>query len=181
MGVSHLHEPSMHTHEEAIPHIPWLESQSAGYVRRIISQLAVRRADLIAAILFGSAARQSLRPLTDPIPSDIDILLIFAAAPGQERVSSEQQSATSWAMVDAMTAYPDAPREAQLIAVLPDFIGWDSSFVGNIARDGILLWARGTLPPPLASVAERTLSATSTTEQAERNTDDHATRTHHDF
>ncbi len=35
---------------------------------------------------------------------------------------------------------------------------WDTTFVANVARDGLLLWARGPLPAPLSAV-ERILSS----------------------
>lgn len=52
-------------------------------------------------------------------------------------------------------------EEQHVPAILadPSFVGWDPSFVENIARDGILLWARGELPVVLAPVAQRPLSA----------------------
>lgn len=39
--------------------------------------------------------------------------------------------------------------------VVHDLADWDEMFVENVARDGLLLWARGPLPDVLAPVAER--------------------------
>jgi hypothetical protein len=36
-----------------------------------------------------------------------------------------------------------------------DLADWDPLFVANVARDGILLWARGPLRASLTPVAER--------------------------
>ncbi len=36
-----------------------------------------------------------------------------------------------------------------------DLADWDLTFVESVARDGILLWARGPLPSSLADVASR--------------------------
>jgi len=40
-----------------------------------------------------------------------------------------------------------------------DLERWDPMFIGNVAHDGILLWARGPLPTPFALIAERHVSA----------------------
>jgi hypothetical protein len=37
-----------------------------------------------------------------------------------------------------------------------DLAHWDAVFGENDARDGLLLWARGPLPPALAAVEEPT-------------------------
>ena len=51
--------------------------------------------------------------------------------------------------------FGDAPREVQTVFVGWDLADWDAAFVENVARDGILLWARAPLPPELAPVKER--------------------------
>jgi hypothetical protein len=39
--------------------------------------------------------------------------------------------------------------------VVRDLADWDTTFTASIARDGLLLWARGPVPAPLRAVAER--------------------------
>ncbi len=56
-------------------------------------------------------------------------------------------------LAEARCEYP--PREVQTLPVVWDLADWDPTFVASVARDGILLWARGALPPALAGVAAR--------------------------
>jgi hypothetical protein len=53
----------------------------------------------------------------------------------------------------AYTRHPDAPREVQLMLASRGFVEWDPAFVANVARDGRALYARGSLPAPLAHLA----------------------------
>jgi hypothetical protein len=117
-----------------------------------------------AVILYGSAARQQLRPLTGAAPSDVDLLFLMTARPalvaGQPaRITKEQHLAISRAAVEA---YPETfdptIRPVQTMIADPSFAGWDPSFVENVARDGLLLWTRGPLPAVLRSVEQRGLS-----------------------
>jgi len=149
------------TQEAAIPLVPWLDDETAGYLRRILALLAQRKPETYAAILFGSVSRHHERRLDDPHPSDVDVLVLFHPQPEQEDVTPEQRSAISWAMIDALQAYPNPPREVQITGALMHFVRWDPSFVENIAREGILLWARGPLPPALAAMEQRRLAQAS--------------------
>jgi len=134
--------------------IPWLDAESDRFVRHTLALLIARREDLQSAVLFGSVARRRARPLTDSHPSDVDVLLIFDAEPGKTTISGAQHFAVSVAKVDVIDLYPDA-RDLQFALTLPTFAGWDGSFIENIARDGVLLWAREPLPVALHAIQKR--------------------------
>lgn len=141
--------------EEALPLISWLDPQTAGYLRRVVTLTARQSPHVLAVILFGSVARREERPLTDRHPSDVDVLALFTPVGDQDALTSEQHMALSWAVVHAYEAYPDATRDVQVLGALTHFKHWDESFVENVARDGILLWSRGPLPDALRPVMER--------------------------
>jgi predicted nucleotidyltransferase len=146
-----------------VPEVPWLDAATNGYLRRLVTLAVSANPDVEAVILFGSAARRDLRPLTDQEPSDVDVLFLMTASPGASgarRITGEQHLAISRAEVAAYPeAFDDTMRQVQTIIADPTFEGWDRSFVDSIARDGLLLWARGALPAEIAAVAWRPLSA----------------------
>lgn len=100
-------------------------------------------------------ARREERPLTDPHPSDVDVLALFTPVEDQDAITSEQHAALSWAVVSAYETFPDAMRDVQAIGALTHFKHWEESFVENVARDGILLWSLGPPPDALRPVEER--------------------------
>ncbi|WIG58975.1 MAG: hypothetical protein OJF49_001722 [Ktedonobacterales bacterium] len=157
---NHLNQPdtasdTILVDEASLPLISWLDPDTMAYLRRVIALIAQQAPDALAAILFGSVARHEERPLTDPHPSDVDVLVLFAPVGDQESLTSEQHAMLSWAVVQAYNAYPGTPREVQVLGALTHFAHWDESLVEHVARDGILLWARRPLPTALHPVEER--------------------------
>jgi predicted nucleotidyltransferase len=141
--------------EEQVPVVPWLDVATAGLVRAIVATVADRHPELCAVILYGSVARHEERPLDDPQPSDVDLLLLFRVASGVTRLPYELHLAISHSigLAEARCGYP--PREVQTLPVVWNLPDWDATFVESVARDGFLLWARGPLPPALADIAFR--------------------------
>lgn len=150
-----LGAPYLPTEEENIPVVPWLDQEPAGLVRTIITTVTYRHPDLRAVILYGSIARHEERPLDDAEPSDVDLLLVFDLEPALERMPHERLLAIFDSVGLARDRYPSPPREVQVMPVIRDLADWDPTFVAAVARDGLLLWARGPLPAPLAPVAAR--------------------------
>jgi predicted nucleotidyltransferase len=141
--------------EIAIAAVPWLDERSAGLVRATITTVAQRHPELRAAILYGSVARHEERPLDDAEPSDVDLLLIVEPRGGARRIPLEQAKAIYTAAGDALDSYLYPPRDVQILLATPNLTGWDASFTANVAREGILLWARGPLPAALAAAGSR--------------------------
>lgn len=135
-----------------VPLIPWLDPASAASVQDIVQSVAAHHPEVQAVILFGSVARREERPLSDPEPSDVDLLLIIDPTvlnPTANRVSNEQDLALTRTIMEADYRHR-APREINTLFMNRDLARWDEAFIENVARDGILLWARGPLPVPLA-------------------------------
>ncbi|HKV84612.1 MAG TPA: nucleotidyltransferase domain-containing protein [Ktedonobacterales bacterium] len=141
--------------DEEMQLISWLDPGTAACLRRVTANVARQAPHALAVILFGSVARHEERPLSDRHPSDVDVLALFTPVEDQDAITSEQHAALSWAVVYAYEAFPDAMRDVQVLGALTHFQHWDESFVENVARDGILLWARGPLPAALRPVEER--------------------------
>ena len=141
--------------EAAIPVVPWLDERTASLVRAIVASVPRDHSNLRAAILYGSVARHEERPLDDSEPSDVDVLLLFDLPLGETRLPVAQRLAISESIGCALDRHPYAPREIQTQYAQGDLADWDHTFVENVAQDGILLWARGPLPMPLAAVAAR--------------------------
>lgn len=133
-----------------IPAVPWLDPMTDGLVRAITATLAQRHPDVLAVILNGSVARHEERPLADPIPSDVDLLVIFDTdAP---RLPFAEERAVFSSIGLARDRYLDTPREVQIMLASRTLAEWDPTFVASVIRDGLLLWARGPLPEMLAPV-----------------------------
>lgn len=148
--------------ERLIPEVHWLDAATNAYLRRLVALAVAANPDVGAVILFGSAARQELRPMTDHQPSEVDVLFLMTApvdSVPMGHIIREQHLAISRSEVEAYPAIFDSSmRQVQTIIADASFEGWDHSFVESIARDGLLLWARGALPAALAPVARRALT-----------------------
>jgi len=133
----------------------WLEDETAVLVRAIVASVARQHPELVAAILFGSVARHDERPLTDDEPSDVDLLLLFDLGLDTERISLDKTLAICESIGQATDRHREAPREVQTVLTVRDMRGWDPLFVEHVASEGLVLWARGSLPGRLASLADR--------------------------
>ena len=128
----------------------WLDAQTSALVRDMIVTLAGHYPDLLAVVLFGSVARREERPLSDPQPSDVDLLAIFDS--DEDPVYLPRGLDITHTIGLARNRHLDAPREVQVMFASRTMREWDTTFVANVARDGLLIWARGPLPVPLIGV-----------------------------
>src|SRR6266704_4423680 len=127
----------------------WLDEATSALVEETVRMLIKRHSNiLLAVILFGSVARHEERPLDYSCPSDVDLLVIFDTTNRLIKPYREDIFAT---IIDASALHLDAPREVNVIVSDRTMQTWDSMFLDNLARDGILLYARGSLPSPLAA------------------------------
>ena len=126
----------------------WLDEATSALVEDTVRLLIQRHANiLLAVILFGSVARHEERPLDDSCPSDVDLLAIFDTTDRLVKPYREEIFAT---IIDACALHLDAPREVNVVLSDRTMRTWDSMFLDNLVREGILLYARGSLPAPLA-------------------------------
>jgi predicted nucleotidyltransferase len=130
-------------------HIPaWLDDATAALVEETVSMLIKRHTEiLLTAILFGSVARHDERSVDDSCPSDVDLLAVFDTTDRLVKPYRDEIFAT---IVDACALHLDAPREVNVLLSDRVMKSWDSLFLDNIAREGIALYARGSLPAQLA-------------------------------
>jgi predicted nucleotidyltransferase len=127
----------------------WLDKATSALVEETVNLLIKRHANILCAvILFGSVARHEERPPDDASPSDVDLLAIFDTTDRLVKPYREDIFAT---IIDAYAHHLDAPREVNVLLSDRTMQTWDSMFLENLARDGILLYARGSLPAPLAA------------------------------
>lgn len=144
---------------DAVRGVAWLDLASEALLRASIVAAASAFPELVAAVLYGSVARHEERPLGDMHPSDIDVLLIF----DRETVLDYHERMRMYgALGEALGQHMDAPREVQMMFATRTLAEWDETFVENVAREGILLWARGKLPAALAPVEQRARSTAAT-------------------
>lgn len=127
----------------------WLDAETHALVQDTVATMATQHPELQAVVLYGSVACQNERPLTDPHPSDVDLLFIFDRDPDTQPLEWELGIHRSEGQ--ALRRHMGAPRELQTMFAAPDLRGWDVTFIENVARDGLLLWARGLLPAALAA------------------------------
>ena len=130
----------------------WLDAATAALVDDIVQTAVDTFPDLLAVILFGSIARHDERPLDDEIPSDVDLLLVFDTA--DEQITVNRGREVTVALGQAKCRHLDALRDVNDMLASRTLREWDPTFVANVARDGILLFARGQLPEALSPVAQ---------------------------
>ena len=122
--------------------VPWLDPKTSQLVAAIVAVVATEHPEVQAAILFGSVARHEERPLDDPHPSDVDMLLLVTPDPRRQRLPYAQQLGLWESIGEVQYRHRDAPREVEVTLVESTLADWDELFVANVARDGILLWYR---------------------------------------
>ena len=151
----------MRPNVEAIPPTPltgsvpsWVDHRTAALVQAVVASLA-QYPESQAVILFGSVSRHDERPLTDSEPSDLDLLLLVDSGAETGRLPLDREVTLRMDIGCIEDCYRDVPREVQITIVERDLASWDPLFVETVARDGILLWARGPLPEPFKSITER--------------------------
>lgn len=132
------------------PLIPWLDRETDALVRDMIATMAAARRDLLASILYGSVARRDERPLGDAEPSDVDVLFVFDVAADRSDELLDFSLTQTLGLARGRHLY--TPREVQVMLASRTLGEWDPAFVAHVARDGLLLFARGPLPEPLAGV-----------------------------
>jgi predicted nucleotidyltransferase len=121
----------------------WLDNETRALIQDVIGILAERHSNLVAVILYGSVARHEQRPLDTRNPSDVDLLVILD--------SDDPHIAIHQGDVLFHTLGLDAPREVQVQFSSRTLQEWDPTFIANVLRDGIVLYARGSLPAPFAA------------------------------
>ena len=60
-----------------IPVVPWLDLETTMTIQALVVRLIATHPDITAIVLFGSVARHTERPLADPSPSDVDVLVLY--------------------------------------------------------------------------------------------------------
>jgi hypothetical protein len=96
--------------------------------------------DLLAMTLYGSIARHDERPVDDEFPSDVDLLAIFDT--DDEHFVVNRAHYIIPVLGEAKCRHLEAPREVNVMLASRTLREWDPTFVANVARDGILLFAR---------------------------------------
>jgi predicted nucleotidyltransferase len=138
--------------------IPWLDAETAAAVADITRSVAEQHPEVQAVILFGSVARREERPIDDPKPSDVDLLLVLDAAaldPTATRLTHEQDLALTHTIGEADYRHRAAPREVKTLFIYRDLTNWDPMFIEKVVRDGLLLWSRGPLPAAFVPIVLR--------------------------
>jgi predicted nucleotidyltransferase len=127
----------------------WLDRATQALVEDIIGLLSERHPDLLAVILYGSIARHEERPFDVPDPSDVDLLAVLDS--DDPHVALDQGDALSHTLGLAYNRHLDAPREVQVMFASRTLQEWDPTFIANVMRDGIILYASKPLPAPFAA------------------------------
>ncbi len=128
----------------------WLEPETSAYVKNIIDALASRHADLIQSIiLYGSIARHDERPIDDPHPNYVDLLVVWKS---NER-DDTAESLVNATLSEAFHRHLDAPREVNILYGTPSMRTWDPMFPENVIRDGIPLYGPMLDPAKIESTA----------------------------
>jgi predicted nucleotidyltransferase len=140
---------------------PWLDKATQTLVKDIVSVLSERHPDLLAVILYGSVARHEEQSLDTPDPSDVDLLAVLDS--DDPHAALHQGDALSHTLGLAYSRHLDSPREVQVLFASRTLHEWDPTFVANVARDGVVLFARGTLPSPFAAAKKHIATPQSNT------------------
>ena len=126
-----------------------LDKSTRTLVEDIITLLSERHPDLLTVILYGSVARHEERTVDAFNASDVDLLAVFNN--DDPLLDVHQGDILSHTLGLAYTRHLDAPREVQVMFSSRTLEEWDPTFIANVKRDSIVLYARGSLPAPLAA------------------------------
>jgi predicted nucleotidyltransferase len=118
---------------------PWVDDETRGVLVDWIATLRREHPDLLAVILFGSIARHDERPVDDPEPSDVDVLVVCDVLETWEYYHSGK---IFRALGDAYRRHPQALREVNVMLGNAVMSGWDPLFLENVAHDGIALFTQ---------------------------------------
>lgn len=127
----------------------WLDNETRDLIKDVVAMLSERHPDLLAVILYGSVARHEERPLDTPNPSDVDLLAVLDS--DDPHVALDQGDALFHTLGLAYNRHLNAPREVQVMFASRTLREWDPTFIANVIRDGIILYAREPLPAPFAA------------------------------
>ena len=127
----------------------WLDEQTRALIKEIIDLFILHHPDVLAVVLYGSVARHEERPLTEPDPSDVDLLIVLDC--DDPSVSVHRGAALQHTLGEAEARHLHAPREVQVQFASRTLSEWDLIFVTNVKRDGMILYQRGALPTVLAA------------------------------
>ena len=132
-----------------IPVVPWLDLETTMTIQALVVRLIATHPDITAIVLFGSVARHTERPLADPSPSDVDVLVLYevpaisdtdepqSGAQANDRALEEPINKTAQ---DFLAGHP-SPHECEVHG-LPNTLHRASVlFRASIAEDGIPLWS----------------------------------------
>jgi predicted nucleotidyltransferase len=134
----------------------WLDPQTGALVKEIIDRFIVHHPDVLAVVLYGSVARHEERPLSEPDPSDVDLLIVLDS--DDPFVSVHRGAALQQTLGEAEARHLHAPREVQVQFASRTLSEWDPLFVTNVKRDGMILYQRGTLHALLSAWPHQTAS-----------------------
>jgi hypothetical protein len=135
--------------------LPWLDMGTAGLLTGIATDLRNMHREVVALIVFGSVARHEERPLSQERPSDVNLLALVDTGAGGNPVPPGLAVALNHTIAERERTYPAPSLGVQAILTPVSLADRDKLFLANVARDGVLLWARGLLPDALAPVAAR--------------------------
>jgi len=139
--------------------IPWLDDETRALVRDLITSLISVHPDLLGVIVYGSVARHTERPLTEPDPSDVDLLAFYDTE--DEHIMINPSFDVTLVHYQTVGRHLDAPREVSLLPVSRNLKEWDETFVAHIAKDGIALYIRDQLPALVHACTSRAIGTIS--------------------
>ena len=121
-----------------------LDHETGLLVDEIVDLLPKRHPEVLAIILYGSVARREERSLDEPDPSDVDVLIIVDA---EDRGGIRPRRRAFFETLGlAETNHLDAGRDVNVMFSSRTSQEWDSTFIENVKRDGIILYQRAPLP-----------------------------------
>lgn len=135
--------------EEGLAKLPsWLDHETSSLVNEMVELLVERHPSILAIILYGSIARHEERGLDEPDPSDVDILVVIDA---EDRRGVRMVKTSLFRTLGmAEMHHLQAPREVNVMFSSRTSEEWDSTFIENVKRDGIILYQRASLPAAFA-------------------------------
>jgi predicted nucleotidyltransferase len=126
-----------------------LDHETDLLIDEMVDLLAKRHPDVLAVILYGSVARHEERALDEPDPSDVDILVVVDTE--DKRGIRAQRRAFLETLGLAKMHHLEAGREVNVMFSSRTSQEWDSTFIENVKRDGIILYQRVPLPAAFVS------------------------------
>jgi predicted nucleotidyltransferase len=112
--------------------LEWIPEPERSYLLDVAETLPHQVPAIQKMILFGSMARGTARPMSDPDPSDLDLFVLVSSR-------TPEIDTAIYAEFGQLNRLHDIERDEHIL-VDQDFTNWSQEFIRTLVTEGITLY-----------------------------------------